>query len=86
MTSYRIEITNDAYSDLEGIVRYVSRVLSGPDTALRLYDRLIDTIFSLEQFPARNAPVPFEPERSAGLRRINAGKYAIFYTNISLKS
>lgn len=79
MRRYRVEITGRALSELEEIVRYIADILAAPDTALRLYDRISETIASLDQFPARAPLVPFEPERSAGLRRINVGQYAIFY-------
>lgn len=79
MERYKVEITDQALSDLEDIYRYIAEKLSAPDTALQLYDRLMEAVLSLERFPARAALVSFEPERSAGLRRLNVGRYAIFF-------
>ena len=79
MERYKVQITAQALKDMEAIYSYIAREFGAPDTALRLYDRLVDAALSLEYLPARMALVPFEPERSAGLRRLNVERYAIFY-------
>ena len=79
MERYKVEITERALRDMEEIYSYIARELGAPETALRLFDRLTEAALSLEYFPARMALVPFEPERSAGLRRLNVERYAIFY-------
>ena len=79
MSKFDVQISDPALEDLAQIYRYIARVLGQPDTAEKIYDRITKAIFSLDEFPARIGLVGFEPERSQGLRRMNAGSYAIFF-------
>lgn len=64
---------------MEGIYRYIAEKLKSPENALGQYTRIADEILSLETFPERYRTVDFEPERSAGLRRMLVDNYSVFY-------
>ncbi|USF27633.1 hypothetical protein N510_002589 [Firmicutes bacterium ASF500] len=79
MERYTVQITDEALSDLEEIYRYIAEQLQAPETAVRQYRRIADEILTLSSFPARYGTVSFEPERSAGLRRMLVDRYSVFY-------
>lgn len=79
MEKYTVQITQEALSDMEDIYRYIAEKLLSPENALGQYNRIADEILTLDVFPARYPTVDFEPERSAGLRRMLVGNYSVFY-------
>lgn len=79
MDKYKVQITNEALSDMEEIYRYIAEKLKSPENALGQYDRIADEILSLNVFPERYRTVDFEPEHSAGLRRMLVDNYSVFY-------
>lgn len=79
MKKYTVQITDEALSDLEDIYRYIAEKLKSPDNALGQYNRITDEILNLDIFPERYRTVDFEPERSAGLRRMLVDNYSVFY-------
>lgn len=76
---YTVQITADAQADMEEIYRYIAEVLQSPENALGQYQRIAEGILSLDLFPERCQVVSFEPERSAGLRRMLVDHYSVFY-------
>lgn len=64
---------------MEEIYRYIAEVLQSPENALGQYQRIAEGILSLDLFPERGKIVDFEPERSAGLRRMLVDQYSVFY-------
>lgn len=64
---------------MEEIYRYIAEVLQAPGNALGQYQRIADEVLSLNIFPERCRIVDFEPERSAGLRRLLVDNYSVFY-------
>lgn len=79
MKRYTVQITDAARADMEEIYRYIAEKLRSPGSARRQYNRIADEILSLEVFPERYRAVDFEPERSAGLRRMLVDSYSVFY-------
>lgn len=79
MERYTVQITDRALSDMEEIYRYISERLRSPETAIRQYDRIASEILTLDIFPERYQVVGFDPERSAGLRRMLVDNYSVFY-------
>ena len=79
MEKYTVQITEEALSDLEDIYRYIAEKLLSPESALGQYNRIADEILTLDVFPARYRTVDFEPEHSAGLRRMLVDNYSVFY-------
>ena len=79
MEKYTVQITEEALSDLEDIYRYIAEKLLSPESALGQYNRIADEILTLDVFPARYRTVDFDPEHSAGLRRMLVDNYSVFY-------
>jgi len=79
MERYHVQITDDALADMAEIYRYISEELGSPKNAAGQYDRIAKEILSLETMPSRCRVVTFEPERSAGLRRMLVDHYSVFY-------
>ena len=79
MEKYQVQITEEALSDMEGIYHYIAEKLNAPDNALKQYNRIADEILTLDIFPERYRTVDFEPEHSAGLRRMLVDHYSVFY-------
>lgn len=79
MDNYAVQITETALRDMEELYQYISRKLKSPTNAMRQYNRIADGILTLEMFPKRYRVVDFEPERSAGLRRMTVDHYSVFY-------
>ena len=79
MERYTVQITDEALSDMEAIYRHIAEKLKSPDNALGQYNRIADEIVTLDVFPERYRTVDFEPERSAGLRRMLVDNYSVFY-------
>lgn len=79
MEEYVIQITDEALADMDGIYRYIAQMLNAPDNALGQYDRIADEILTLNELPERYRVVDFEPEHSAGLRRMLVDSYSVFY-------
>lgn len=79
MEKYTVQITDEALRDMEDIYRYIAEKLKSPENALGQYNRIADAVLSLELFPERYRLVGFEPERSAGLRRMLVDNYSVFY-------
>ncbi len=79
MERYQVQITEEALADMEEIYRYIRDKLGSPENAAGQYDRIAKGILSLSVLPERCGLVAFEPERSAGLRRMLVDHYSVFY-------
>jgi len=79
MDRYVVQMTEEALSDMEAIYHYIAEKLLSPENALGQYNRIADEILSLNAFPERYRLVDFEPESSAGLRRMLVDNYSVFY-------
>jgi len=79
MERYIVQITDEAFADMEEIYHYIAVKLKSPKSALGLYNRIADEILTLDTFPLRYPLVQFEPERSSGLRRMLVDNYIVFY-------
>lgn len=79
MTHYKTHITDEALNDMESIYEYIAEELLAPDTAMGQYNRIADTIETLDQMPERIKLMESEPERTRGLRRLIVDNYAVFF-------
>ena len=79
MERYRIIVTPDALANLVELRHYIANVLMAPGTAVK-YIRLIrKEIATLEQLPARIAPVDEEPWHSRGIRFLIVKNFYVYY-------
>lgn len=74
MTHYKTHITDGALNDMESIYEYIAEELLAPDTAMGQYNRIADTIETLDQMPERIKLMESEPERTRGLRRLRGNR------------
>lgn len=79
MTHYKTHITDEALNDMESIYEYIAEELLAPDTAMGQYNRIADTIETLDQMPEHIKLMESEPERTRGLRRLIVDNYAVFF-------
>jgi hypothetical protein len=59
--------------------RHIAEELLSPETAMRQYNRIADSILSLETMPERIKIMDTEPENSFGFRRLLVGHYSVFF-------
>jgi toxin ParE1/3/4 len=79
MKEWSVQLSKQADIDLRKIYEYIAFTLLEPVTAGKLVQRIENRIFKLNTMPQSYAVYPKEPWKSRGLRRINEGKYAIFF-------
>jgi toxin ParE1/3/4 len=76
---WSVHLGDQAEADLRGIYEYISAILIEPEIAKNLIWRIETKISKLNISPQSYAVYPGEPWKSCGLRRVNSGKYAIFF-------
>jgi toxin ParE1/3/4 len=76
---YRIDITDQADSDLRSIYEYIALELQAPENAQNQLNRLENEIMTLEEMPERFRLYEKEPWRSRGLRIMPVDNYCVFY-------
>ncbi len=76
---YRVEVSEQAYSDLRCIFEYIAIELGSPQTATGLLSRLEESITGLMQFPKRFRTYENEPWYSRGLRIMPVDNFCVFY-------
>jgi len=86
MSDWNISFAEQAEADLREIYEYVAFTLLEPGTAQNLTRRIVARISGLNASPDGYAVYPKEPWKSRGLRRVNAGNYAIFFIPVKNKS
>jgi len=79
MEQYEVIISNKADDDMDGIYSYIAENLQEPVIAANQYNRIADTILSLEQMPDRIKLMNSEPEKSKGLRALYVDNYTVFF-------
>lgn len=79
MSRYRVEITEPAENDLSEIGWYITKELLEPSIAEKTVNKIGEAIFSLEEFPFRNALVADERLAKQGIRKIIIDNYIAFY-------
>lgn len=80
MGSYLIKYSDEALQDLKNIFEYIASQLREPVIAVGQVNRIRESIRSLEQFPARNKVVTWEPWHSLEMRQIPVDNFIAFYT------
>ena len=74
---YRVIISPEAWEDLEGFLRYISR--RSPANAIKVIDRLLKEIDSLEIFPNRYARWRHQRREGRELRSLPSKPFRILY-------
>jgi plasmid stabilization system protein ParE len=79
MEKFEVEITKEAYRDMEKIYDYIAIKLQAPENALGQYNRIADAILTLDVNPERFALFDSEPEHSWRIRRMVVDNYLVCY-------
>ena len=83
--NYEVELSEQADSDLRGIIEYIAFELQYPENASGQLDRLEEQILSLDIMPERYRKYENEPWKSRGLRVLPVDNYVIFYIPDSIR-
>ena len=75
---WKIVIQPRARLDLHAIHNYIAFTLLEPGIAMKQVRNIRKAIYGLVSSPKLRL-VDFEPWRSRGIRRVNAGNYAVFF-------
>ena len=79
MSDYQVIVTPSVLKAMEDTFVYLRGTLKMPAVAEKTYNNIAESIMGLSSFPKRRRCVDWEPMRSIGIRRLNVGRYAIFY-------
>lgn len=81
MTHYKVRYTQSSENDLDGIFRYIARVLCEPAIAANLLDEIDREIGKLETMPERYPLIGVPELRDSGYRKMLLHKdYLVIYT------
>lgn len=76
---YKVEISDQADSDLRGIFEYITFELQSIENASVQLSRLEKSILSLDRMPERYQIYDKEPWKSRGLRVLPVDHYIVLY-------
>ena len=79
MDTYKVTIFPTAESDLHNIFMYILDKLVSPNTALEIYNDLLQMILSLETYPTRGSLRKVGQYRNHGYRQLFYKNYTIVY-------
>ena len=79
MNTYKVTIFPSAESDLHNIFMYILDKLVSPNTALEIYNDLLQMILSLETYPTRGSLRKVGQYRNKGYRQLFYKNYTIVY-------
>lgn len=79
MKHYRVQITDNALSDMEGIYHYIAGQLQAPEAAMEQYNRISDAIETLDVYPERVKLLEIEELHSLGLRQLCVDNFSVFF-------
>lgn len=77
--NYRVTLTEQAYSDLKEIFKYIAVDLQAKETATRQLDRIEKAILSLDTMPERFRLYDRPSWRERNLRIMPVDNYLVFY-------
>jgi len=79
MKHYKIQITDQALSDMEEIYNYIAEQLQAPVAAMGQYNRIADAIETLDTFPERVKLMETEEERVLEIRQMPVDNFSVFF-------
>jgi plasmid stabilization system protein ParE len=75
---YRVVVPPEAAEELDEVVGWIAR--QAPENAIRWYERLLDSIRSLADFPQRCPVAPEAASVGMEIRQLLFGDYRILFT------
>ena len=85
MDTYKVTIFPSAESDLHNIFIYILDKLVSPNTALEIYNNLLQMILSLETYPTRGSLRKVGQYRNQGFRQLFVNDTLRMYKNDDIK-
>ena len=79
MVKYRVDITDEALTDMESLYEYIAFKLLAPENAMGQYNRIADAILTLDSYPERFTLFECEPEHSRGIHKMIVDNYVVCY-------
>ena len=79
MDKYEVEITDEAFADMDTLYNHIAKTLHSPENAIGQYNRIADAILTLDTFPEKYMLFDSEPEHSWGLHRMVVDNYLVCY-------
>lgn len=79
MNRFTVNITDEALADMEALYDYIAKVKLSPENAMGQYNRIADSILTLDEFPDRYGLFDSEPEHSMGIHRMIVDNYLVCY-------
>ena len=78
-TKFQVKYLPTASDDMDDIYCHIAFRIGEKGAAKRQIDRLYRAVRSLSTFPERHPKVDWEPQLSAGVRRMPVDNYVIYY-------
>lgn len=85
MREYVVRLSDQADEDVDKIYGYIASTLKEPQTAERLYNRIMDEIGTLNTLPERYELYQKKPWFDMGLRKLVVGSYVVLYLVLEAK-
>ena len=79
MAEYDVKLTSKAFSDIEGIYKYISENLCANSSAINIVNQIEEAIFSLETFPNRGSIRRTGRYANKNYRQLFVANYVIVY-------
>ena len=79
MVEYSVKLTSKAFSDIDGIYKYISETLCANASAINIVNQIEDAIFSLETFPNRGSIRKTGRYANKNYRQLFVESYVIIY-------
>lgn len=79
MKRYMVQITNKALTDMEEIYNYIADHLQAPEAAMKQYDRIANSIETLDTFPERVMLMETDEDLELGLRKMPVDNFSVFF-------
>ena len=79
MAEYDVKLTSKAFSDIEGIYKYISENLCANSSAINIVNQIEESIFSLETFPNRGSIRKTGRYDNKNYRQLFVENYVIVY-------
>ena len=79
MAEYYVKLTSKAFSDIDGIYKYISENLCANSSAINIVNQIEEAIFSLETFPNRGSIRRTGRYANKNYRQLFVANYVIVY-------
>ena len=79
MKKYKVIISDSAIGNIIKIYNYIAFELLSPETALKQYNLIVNSILKLETFPEKYVIDETKYKKIRNVRRMNVSKFVVFF-------